>query len=91
MALRSTTETVLESAAAIDALSLSSPQDVTVLKLLARPDTEASSYRRGFEVMAVHAPNSSHAYGKHTISLAPESPGTLADLGGGNERQRKGE
>ena len=64
----------------IDALFLSSPQDVTVLKLLARPDAVSSSYHRGFEVMAVHAPNEPHAYGRHTISLAPESPGTLADL-----------
>ena len=64
----------------IDALLLSSPQDVTVLKLLARPDTVHSSYQRGFELMAVHAPNEAHAYGRHTITLAPESPGTLADL-----------
>ncbi len=64
----------------IDALFLSSPQDVTVLKLLARPDAEASSYRRGFELMAVHAPNEAQAYARHTLSLAPESPGTLSDL-----------
>lgn len=64
----------------IDALFLSSPQDVTVLKLLARPDAEASSYGRGFELMAVHAPNEAQAWGKHTISIPPESPGTLADL-----------
>ncbi len=64
----------------IDALFLSSPQDVTVLKLLARPDEEASSYGRGFELMAVHAPNAAQAYGRHTISLSPESPGTLANL-----------
>lgn len=64
----------------IDALFLSSPQDVTVLKLLARPDTETSSYRRGYELMAVHAPNEPHAYSRHTVTLAPESPGTLADL-----------
>jgi hypothetical protein len=65
----------------IDALFVSSPQDVTVLKLLARPDTEAPRYKRGFELMAVHAPNEPHAYSRHTITLAPESPGTLADLG----------
>ncbi len=65
----------------VDALFVSSPQDVTVLKLLARPDTEASSYKRGFELMAVHAPNEANAYSRHTISLAPESPGTVADLG----------
>lgn len=64
----------------IDALFLSSPQDVTVLKLLARPDAQASSYGRGFELMAVHAPNEAHPWGKHTISLPPESPGSLADL-----------
>ncbi len=64
----------------IDALFLSSPQDVTVLKLLARPDNQASSYGRGFELMAVHAPNEVNAWGKHTISIAPESPGTLDDL-----------
>jgi hypothetical protein len=64
----------------IDALFLSSPQDVTVLKLLARHDGEASSYRRGFELMAVHAPNEPQPYSRHTLSLSPESPGTLADL-----------
>lgn len=64
----------------VDALFLSSPQDVTVLKLLARPDTEHSFYRRGFEVMAIHAPNEPHAYCRHTITLAPESPGSLGDL-----------
>lgn len=65
----------------IDALFLSSPQDVTVLKLLARPDAESSSYGRGFELMAVHAPNEANAWGRHTITIAPESPGTLDDLG----------
>lgn len=64
----------------IDALFLSSPQDVTVLKLLARPDAESSSYGRGFELLAVHAPNERNAWGRHTISIAPESPGTLDDL-----------
>jgi hypothetical protein len=64
----------------IDALFLSSPQDVTVLKLLARPDTQASSYGRGFELMAVHAPNEPTSWGKHTISIPPESAGTLSDL-----------
>lgn len=64
----------------IDALFLSSPQDVTVLKLLARPDSESSSYQRGFELMATHAPNEANAWGRHTISIAPESPGTLDDL-----------
>ncbi len=65
----------------VDALFLSSPQDVTVLKLLARPDAESSSYGRGFELMAVHAPNEKNAWGRHTISIAPESPGNLDDLG----------
>lgn len=64
----------------IDALFLSSPQDVTVLKLLARPDTERSSYGRGFELLAIHAPNEPQAWARHTISIAPESSGTLADL-----------
>lgn len=64
----------------IDALFLSSPQDVTVLKLLARPDQASSSYQRGFELLAVHAPNEPNAWGRHTISIAPESPGSLADL-----------
>ena len=64
----------------VDALFLSSPQDVTVLKLLARPDAESSSYGRGFELMAVHAPNETNAWGRHTITIAPESPGTLDDL-----------
>ena len=64
----------------VDALFLSSPQDVTVLKLLARPDADSSSYGRGFELMAVHAPNESNAWGRHTITIAPESPGTLDDL-----------
>lgn len=64
----------------VDALFLSSPQDVTVLKLLARPDVEASSYHRGFDLLAVHAPNEKNPWAKHTISLTPESPGTLADL-----------
>lgn len=64
----------------VDALFLSSPQDVTVLKLLARPDAESSSYGRGFELLAVHAPNEKNAWGRHTISIAPESPGNLDDL-----------
>ncbi len=64
----------------VDALFLSSPQDVTVLKLLARPDTESSSYGRGFELLAVHAPNEPNIWGRHTITIAPESPGTLDDL-----------
>ncbi|MFT3707875.1 MAG: hypothetical protein QM817_09485 [Archangium sp.] len=64
----------------IDALFLSSPQDVTVLKLLARPDSESSFYQRGFELMAVHAPNEPNVWGRHTISITPESPGTLDDL-----------
>jgi hypothetical protein len=59
---------------------------VTVLKLLARPDTVSSSYHRGFELMAVHAPNEPQLYGRHTISLAPESPGTLADLAASLDR-----
>lgn len=64
----------------IDALFLSSPQDVTVLKLLARPDAVHATYRRGFELMALHAPNEKNAWAQHTLSIAPESPGDLGDL-----------
>ncbi|MFO0600116.1 MAG: hypothetical protein U0228_32710 [Myxococcaceae bacterium] len=64
----------------VDALFLSSPQDVTVLKLLARPDDQSSFYQRGFELLAVHAPNEANVWGRHTISITPESPGTLDDL-----------
>jgi hypothetical protein len=64
----------------VDAMFLSSMQDVTVLKLLSRPDVEHSSYHQGFDLLAVHAPNERQAYLRHTLSLAPERSGTLEDL-----------
>ncbi|MHB8878608.1 MAG: hypothetical protein ACYC8T_33330 [Myxococcaceae bacterium] len=64
----------------VDAMFLSSAQDVTVLKLLSRPDTEHSSYGQGFDLLAVHAPNERNAYMRHTISLAPERSGTLDNV-----------
>ncbi|WP_224248204.1 hypothetical protein [Hyalangium gracile] len=66
----------------VDGLFLSSSQDVTVLKLLARSDTEHSHYGQGFDFMAVHAPEAEQAFFRHTFSLAPERAGTLADLAG---------
>lgn len=64
----------------VDAMFLSSQQDVTLLKLLARPDTQASHYKAGFDVMVLHAPNESNAWARHTVTLAPERPGALGDL-----------
>lgn len=64
----------------VDALFLSSFQDVTVLKLLARSDTEHTHYGQGFDFMSVHAPHVETAYYRHTLSLAPERAGTLAGL-----------
>jgi hypothetical protein len=66
----------------VDALFLSSFQDVTVLKLLARADTGHSHYGQGFDFMAIHAPNAETAYSQHTFSLAPERAGTLSGLAG---------
>ena len=66
----------------VDALFLSSFQDVTVLKLLARADTEHTHYGQGFDFMAIHAPHAETAYYRHTFSLAPERAGTLGDLAG---------
>jgi hypothetical protein len=66
----------------VDALFLSSFQDVTVLKLLARADTEHTHYGQGFDFMAIHAPNADTAYYRHTFSLSPERAGTLAGLAG---------
>jgi hypothetical protein len=66
----------------VDALFLSSFQDVTVLKLLARADTEHTHYGQGFDFMAIHAPHAEPAYYQHTLSLAPERAGTLAGLAG---------
>ncbi|MFL5343302.1 MAG: hypothetical protein ACJ8AT_00815 [Hyalangium sp.] len=66
----------------VDALFLSSFQDVTVLKLLARTDSEHTHYGQGFDFMAVHVPEAEKTYVRHTLSLAPERAGTLADLAG---------
>ncbi len=66
----------------VDALFLSSFQDVTVLKLLARADTEHSHYGQGFDFMAIHAPNAETAYYQHTFSLAPERAGHPGGPGG---------
>jgi hypothetical protein len=66
----------------VDALFLSSFQDVTVLKLLARADTEHTHYGQGFDFMATQAPNAETAYYRHTFSLSPERAGTLAGLAG---------
>lgn len=64
----------------VDAMFLSSPQDVTLLKLLARPDTAHSHYGAGFDVLVLHAPTEANAWARHTITLAPERPGALSDL-----------
>lgn len=64
----------------VDALFLSSFQDVTVLKLLARSDAEHTHYGQGFDFMAVHIPEAESAAARHTLSLAPERAGTLANL-----------
>lgn len=63
----------------VDALFLSSFQNVIVHKLLARSDTENTHYGQGFEFMAVHVPREE---GKawHTFSMTPGRAGTLADL-----------
>jgi len=64
----------------VDALFLSSFQDVSVLKLLARSDTEHTHYGQGFDFMAIHAPQLETAYYRHTFTLAPERAGTLVGL-----------
>lgn len=64
----------------VDAMFLSSPQDVTLLKLLARPDTESSHYGAGFDVLVLHAPTETNAWARHTVTLAPERAGALGDL-----------
>ena len=66
----------------VDALFLSSCQDVSVLKLLARSDTQDTHYGQGFDFMAVHTPESEQAQVRHVLSLAPERAGSLADLAG---------
>jgi hypothetical protein len=64
----------------VDALFLSSFQDVSVLKLLARSDAEHTHYGLGFDFMAVHVPEAPSPSARHTLSLAPERAGTLANL-----------
>lgn len=66
----------------VDALFLSSFQDVTVLRLLARGDSQHTHYGQGFDFMAVHIsrPDASRAW--HSFSITPERAGTLADLAG---------
>ncbi|HYO55032.1 hypothetical protein [Archangium sp.] len=66
----------------VDALFLSSFQDVTVLRLLARSDTENTHYGQGFDFMAVHASRPDQSRPWHVFSLTPERAGTLADLAG---------
>ncbi|WNG38435.1 hypothetical protein F0U61_35705 [Archangium violaceum] len=66
----------------VDALFLSSFQDVTVLRLLARTDSENTHYGQGFDFMAVHISRPEQTRPWHAISLTPERAGTLADLAG---------
>jgi len=66
----------------VDALFLSSFQDVTVLRLLARTDTESTHYGQGFDFMAMHVPPAEDFKGWHAFSINPERAGTLADLAG---------
>jgi hypothetical protein len=66
----------------VDALFLSSLQDVTVLRLLARNDTENTHYGQGFDFMALHISRSEQSRPWHSFSLSPERAGTLGDLAG---------
>ncbi len=66
----------------VDALFLSSFQDVTVLRLLARTDTENTHYGQGFDFMAVHISRPDQSRPWHAFSLTPERAGTLANLAG---------
>ncbi|ADO74934.1 hypothetical protein [Stigmatella aurantiaca] len=66
----------------VDALFLSSFQDVTVLRLLARGDTEHTHYGQGFDFMAVHIARPDQSKPWHAFSLNPERAGTLSDLAG---------
>jgi hypothetical protein len=66
----------------VDALFLSSFQDVTVLRLLARSDTENTHYGQGFDFMAIHFSRPEQSRPWHAFSLTPERAGTLADLAG---------
>jgi hypothetical protein len=66
----------------VDALFLSSLQDVTVLRLLARNDAEHTQYGQGFDFMAVHIARPGQSKPWHAFSLNPERAGTLANLAG---------
>jgi hypothetical protein len=66
----------------VDALFLSSFQDVTVLRLLAREDADHTHYGQGFDFMAVHISRIEPARSWHSFSLTPERAGTLGDLAG---------
>jgi hypothetical protein len=66
----------------VDALFLSSFQDVTVLRLLARGDTMNTHYGQGFDFMATHFSRPEQAKAWHAFSLTPERAGTLANLAG---------
>ncbi|WP_257455901.1 hypothetical protein [Archangium lipolyticum] len=66
----------------VDALFLSSFQDVTVLRLLARSDSENTHYGQGFDFMAIHIARQEQARAWHSFSITPERAGTLADLAG---------
>jgi hypothetical protein len=66
----------------VDALFLSSFQDVTVLRLLARGDAQHTHYGQGFDFMAVHISRPDQSKAWHSFSITPERAGTLADLAG---------
>ncbi|MGZ3461458.1 MAG: hypothetical protein ACXU86_23450, partial [Archangium sp.] len=66
----------------VDALFLSSFQDVTVLRLLARSDSENTHYGQGFDFMALHISRPEQSRPWHAFSITPERAGTLADLAG---------
>jgi hypothetical protein len=66
----------------VDALFLSSLQDVTVLRLLARNDTEHTQYGQGFDFMALHIARPGQSKPWHAFSINPERAGTLTNLAG---------
>ncbi|HEX8825066.1 MAG TPA: hypothetical protein VF794_34430 [Archangium sp.] len=66
----------------VDALFLSSFQDVTVLRLLARSDTVNTHYGQGFDFMAIHIARTGQSKPWHAFSLTPERAGSLANLAG---------
>ncbi len=66
----------------VDALFLSSFQDVTVLRLLARSDEVHTHYGQGFDFMAIHIARPGQSKPWHAFSLTPERAGSLANLAG---------